>query len=307
MVGNDPDTRSGRAWRLAGEQHGVVTRGQLLSLGFGKRSIEHRLASGRLHRIGRGVYAVGWPQLSRDRRWMAAVLACGPGAALSHRSAGLLWGILGSEGAAIDVSVRRRCELRPYGLRVRGRPSLRETDLTYRNWIPVTNPAQTMVDLATELGKSELERAVNDADKRDVIHVGALRGALDLYTGMPGARFLRGLIDRLTFRLSDSELEVRFRSIAVAAGLPQPLTKQWVNGYEVDFYWPQLGLVVETDGARFHRTPSAQTRDARRDRAHVLAGMTPLRFTHYEVRYERHLVQSALQAANRPLRSRIRI
>jgi hypothetical protein len=234
MVGSDPDTRSSRAWQLAGEQHGVVTRAQLLALGFGKRSIEHRLASGRLHRIGRGVYAVGWPQLSRERRWM-------------------------------------------------------------------------MVDLATELSRTELERAVNDADKRDVIHVGPLREALDLYAGKPGVSFLRELIDALTFRLSDSELEVRFRPIAGAAGLPQPLTKQRLNGYEVDFYWPELGLVVETDGARFHRTPSAQTRDARRDRAHVLAGMTPLRFTHHEVRYERRLVQGALSAAARLLRSRIRI
>jgi putative AbiEi antitoxin of type IV toxin-antitoxin system/uncharacterized protein DUF559 len=292
---------------LAGQQHGVVTRRQLLGLGFGRRSIEHRIERGRLHPIRRGVYAVGWPQLSRDRRWMAAVLGCEPGAALSHRSAAVLWGIIGSENSAIDVSVRRRCELRPRGLRVRSRPSLRETDVVRRNWIPLTSPLQTMVDLATELKPLELERAVNDADKRDVIHVEPLRVGLDRYPGTPGVKPLRELIDRLTFTLSDSELEVRFRPIVSAAGLPQPLSKRWVNGFEVDFHWPELGLVVETDGARFHRTPSAQTRDARRDRAHVLAGMTPLRFTHHEVRYERRAVRDALAAAHLMLRSRNRI
>lgn len=263
-MGKEPDKRSSRAWELAGEQHGVVTRRQLLRLGFGARSIEHRLARGRLHRVSWGVYAVGWPQLTRDRRWMAALLACGEGAVLSHRSAGVLWGILAEERTAIDVSVRRRGEPRRPGLHVRSRPTLRDTDLTARNWLPVTIPALTMVDLASELGLLELERAVNDADKRDLIH---------------GVRPLRTLIDRLTFRLSDSELEIRFPPIAHAAGLPIPLSKQWVNGFEVDFYWPDLGLIVETDGPRFHRTPSARTRDAQRDRAHVLAGMSPLRFT----------------------------
>jgi predicted transcriptional regulator of viral defense system len=307
MVGQNSDTQSRAAWKLAGEQHGVVTRRQLLGLGFGGRSIEHRIARGRLHPVGRGVYAVGWPQLTRDRRWMAAVLACGPGAALSHRSAASLWGIVGEENADIDVSVRRRCELRRPGLRIRGRPTLREADVTSRNWIPVTSPAQTMVDLATQLGPLDLERAINDADKRDVIHVETLRTALDRHVGRPGVRPLRILIDRLTFRLSDSDLEIFFRPIAIAAGLPQPLSKQFVNGFEVDFYWPDLGLVVETDGPRFHRTPSAQARDARRDRAHVLAGMTPLRFIHYEIRYERALVRRALARAAAMLDRRIRL
>lgn len=237
---------------------------------------------------------------------MAAVLACAPNAVLSHRSAAALWGILANEGGAIDVSVRRRCELRRAGLRVYSRPSLAEADVTTRNWIPVTVPAQTMVDLAAQLTPLDLERAINDADKRDIIHVGTLRSSLARYGGRPGVRPLRTLISRLTFRLSDSDLEVFFRPIAIAAGLPQPLSKQFVNGFEVDFYWPDLGLVVETDGPRFHRTPSAQTRDARRDRAHVLAGLAPLRFTHYEIRYERPRVQAALKTAS-TLKRRIRL
>jgi len=90
------------------------------------------------------------------------------------------------------------------------------------------------------------------------------------------------------------------------AGLPLPLTKQMVNGFEVDFYWPDLGLVVETDGLRYHRTPSTQAQDVRRDRAHVLAGMTPLRFTHYEVKYESARVRSELSRIARTLCEPIR-
>jgi len=117
---------------------------------------------------------------------------------------------------------------------------------------------------------------------------------------------LRALLDKLTFRLSDSDLEIYFRRIVKAARLPMPLSKQRVNRFEVDFFWPELGLVVETDGLRYHRTPSTQTRDARRDRAHVMAGMTPLRFTHYEVRYEPQQVRSSLTQTIAILRQRIR-
>ena len=108
---------------------------------------------------------------------------------------------------------------------------------------------------------------------------------------------LRKLLDKRTFRLSDSDLEVLFRPIAAEAGLPFPLSKQLVNGWEVDFYWPDLGLVVETDGLRYHRTASSQTRDIRRDRAHALAGMTALRFAHYEVKHEPARVRAELARA----------
>ena len=124
--------------------------------------------------------------------------------------------------------------------------------------------------------------------------------------GQSGAPALRRLLDSRTFRLSDSDLEVRFRRIALAAGLPLPLSKERVNGFEVDFYWPDLRLVVETDGLRYHRTPSTQTRDVRRDRAHALAGMTPLRFTHYEVRHEPRRVRAELSRIVKTLRDRIR-
>ncbi len=105
---------------------------------------------------------------------------------------------------------------------------------------------------------------------------------------------LRKTLDRRTFRLTDSELERRFIPIARGAGLPMPLTRQSVNGHQVDFHWPSLGLVIETDGLRYHRTPAQQARDRRRDQAHTAAGMVALRFTHEQVRYEPAEVTSVL-------------
>jgi very-short-patch-repair endonuclease len=298
--------RSRQAWELAGLQHGVVARWQLLELGFNAREIEHRVTRGRLHLIARGIYAVGWPRLTRERRWMVAVLACGEGAMLSHRSAAALWEIGTEKRGVIDISVARRCELRRPGLRVRGRPTLAADDIVSRDGIAVTSPVQTLVDVATELDPLAVERAVNEADKRDLIDPETLRLALADYAGQPGAPLLRRILDRRTFRLSDSDLEILFRPIAAAAGLPSPHSKQSVNGFEVDFFWPELGLVVETDGLRYHRTPSTQARNAKRDRAHVLAGMTPIRFTHYEIKYERPSVRAELERAAAMLRERIR-
>lgn len=287
--------RNRRAWELAGRQHGIVSRRQLLALGFSKSAIDHRVGRGRLHVVAHGVYAIGWPELTGKRRWMAAVLTCSEKAVLSHRSAAAFWGIGEENTGAIDISVRRRCELRRPGLRIRGRPSLRVEDIVVRDGIPVTSIVRTLVDLAAELPLLKVERSVNEADKLDLIDPDGLRSALDDYAGEPGVKALRKLLDKRTFRLSDSDLEIVFRPIAMEAGLPPPLTKQVVNGFEVDFFWPDLSLVVETDGLRYHRTPSTQARDARRDRAHALAGMTPLRFTHHEIKHESSRVRSELR------------
>jgi very-short-patch-repair endonuclease len=187
--------------------------------------------------------------------------------------------------------------LRRPGIRVGARHGLGEADTSCRDGIPVTGIVRTLIDVATELGSAAVERMVNEADKLDLVDPETLRSALEDHTGERGARRLRTILDARTFRLSDSDLEVLFRPAAAAAGLPPPITKQVVNGFEVDFFFPDLGLVVETDGLRYHRTPSAQARDARRDRAHLLAGMTPLRFTHYEVKYESAEVTRALKRA----------
>jgi very-short-patch-repair endonuclease len=231
---------------------------------------------------------------------MAAVLACGERAALSHRSAAALWGFGTERRGVIDVSVGRHCSLRRPGIRIHSRLSLRSHDISSHLNIPLTQPVRTLIDIATELPRNRLERAVNEADKRDLIDPESLRAALDDHTGEPGVRPLRELLDRHAFRLSDSDLEVRFRAIAHEAGLPTPLTKQWVNGFEVDFFWLDLGLVVETDGLRYHRTSAAQSRDALRDQTHTAAGLTTLRFSHSQVKHEPDHVVRVLQktAAN---------
>lgn len=251
-----------------------------------------------------GVYAVGWPQLTRERRWMTAVLAGGEGTALSHHSAASLWGFGTEKPGTTDISVTRHTKLSRAGIRVRSRPALSAVEIVARQCIPVTDIVRTLIDFAAESGLAVVERAVNEADKRNLITPDVLRLRLVDHTGEAGVRPLRQLLDKYTFRLSDSNLEVLFRPIAEAAGLPVPLTKQIVNGFEVDFFWADLGLVVETDGLRYHRTPSTQARDARRDRAHILAGMTPLRFTHYEIKHEGHRVQGVLKCAAQLLRER---
>jgi very-short-patch-repair endonuclease len=264
----------------------VIARRQLLALGYGPKAIRHRLAVGRLHLVTRGVYTVGLPRHTREQRWMAAVLACGEGTALSHRSAAALWGIGKELAGQVDISVRRRSAHRRAGIKARSRPSLRSADVVVREGIPLTSIVQTLVDLATELPDGVLERSVNEADKHDLIDPEALRAALAERRGEPGVKRLAALLDKRTFRLSDSELERWFRPIAAAAGFPVEETKAWVNEFEVDFYWPSLGLVVETDGPRYHRTPAAQARDRVRDQTHTAAGLTQLRFTHHQVRYE---------------------
>lgn len=283
-------------WALVRRQHGVVTRGQLVAHGMGAAAIRHRLSTGRLHRCARGVYAVGRPQLTREGSWMAAVLSCGLGAALSHGSAAALWGIDRERTAEIEVSVPAPRAPRRPGIRVHRRANLTSADVATHLSIPLTNPTRTLLDLASRLSPPALEYAINEADKLDRIDPERLRSALDRHPGQPGVAVLRGVLDRRTFTLTDSELERRFLPITREAGLALPLTGQRVNGFKVDFYWPDLGLVVETDGLRYHRTAAQQTRDRRRDQAHAGAGLTPLRFTHAQIASEPEYVRETLTA-----------
>lgn len=231
---------------------------------------------------------------------MAAVLACGPEAVLSHSSAASLWRIGIEERDLIEVSVPSPHQRRRPGLRIFRRPSLWPEDHTTCQRIPVTTPIQTLIDLAPRLDRRGAERMINEADKYDLVHPPALRKALDARAGEPGVAKLRHILDRRTFRLTKEELERRFLPLARKAGLSVPLTGSRVNEFEVDFYWPDLGLVVETDGLRYHRTPAEQARDRLRDQTHTAAGLTTLRFTHEQVRYEPEHVSGVLaQTAKR--------
>jgi very-short-patch-repair endonuclease len=294
-MGDTIDQAVREMWALARRQHWVVARRQLLELGFSRRWIQHRIAIGRLHPLRRGVYAVGRPHVTRYGEWMAAVLACGPAAVLSHDAAAALWGIRPDTGE-MEVSVVADGKRRAAGITVHRRPALKPGSVTTCHSIPVTSPIQTLIDIALRLDRERLEAAINEADKLDLCDPEALRSALDESAGEPGVRPLRAVLDLRTFTLTDSELERRFLRIVSALGLPKPETGVRVNGFKVDFHWPELGLVVETDGLRFHRTPAQQARDRVRDQVHTAAGLTPLRFTRAQVTFEPRYVGETVAA-----------
>ena len=277
----------------------MVTRGQLSELGFTAQAITHRVRTGRLHRKYRGVYAVGGPDLDQLGEWMAAVLACGPDACLSHDDAGALLGLIKATSGDIHVIVPR--------VGVRQQPGIvlhrgARAVIHYRG-IPVTSPIETLVDLASRFGADRLEAAVNEADIRRLCTPEEVRATLGhMPRGRKGVAALKTLLDRRTFRLTRSRLERLFLPIAESVGLPRPLTRQIVNGFEVDFYWPELGLVVETDSLRYHRTAQQQAKDLLRDQAHTAAGLTCLRFSHYQVAYEEAYVAATLAGVARRLR-----
>ncbi len=301
--------RGAQAWALARRQHGVIARRQLLALGYSRDAIEHRLRVGRLHPVRRGIYAVGRRDLSPHGQWRAALLSYGEEAFLSHRSAAALYGIgrelLWERGQSastslIELSVRQPNARSHEGIRVHRRPSLPSHDLGTCGDVPVTSPVRTLLDLATLEPPNRLQRAVNEADKHDLIDPEALRRAIEGYPGEPGVRLLRKVLDKDTFLLSDDELELLFHPLAREAGLPLPQTKVILNEFEVDFFWPDLGLVVETDGWRYHRTPAAQTRDALRFQLHTASGLTPIRFSHYQVKHEpAHVLDILRRTASR--------
>jgi very-short-patch-repair endonuclease len=294
-----------RAESLAQNQHGVLGRGQLLELGVHPQAIKHRVRTGRLYAVRRGVYSVA-PELTLHGHWMAAVLSCGPGAVLSDLSAAQLWQIFAPPGATppslpvldppspLHVSVPSTSGGVRRDLTLHRRPSLDSRQTTRRYRIPVTTPIATLVDLAASVAPERLERAINEADKRSLVDPDTLRAALDGFPRRRGLAALKAVLDGPTYALTDSELEQAFLRLVKRAGLPMPETQAQVNGFRVDFFWPELGLVVETDGLTYHRTPAQQARDRVRDQVHAAAGLICLRFTHGQVGSEAARVADTL-------------
>ena len=275
-----------------------------MDAGFSLSAIRHRIAEGRLHRIHRGVYAVGRPELSRLGHFMAAVLACGEGAALSHSSAAELWDVqkTGKKGP-IHVTVPAARNPRGHrGIRVHRR-DLSAEERTHRNGIPLTAIHTTLVDQAATISRKRLEAQVNEADALDLVDPEQLREQIQRMPPRRGIRALRDLLDEATFTLTDSELERLFLPIALKAGLPKPESQVFVNGFRVDFWWPELSLVVEADSLRYHRTPQKQLKDRLRDQAHLARGCTPLRFTHWQVAKDQRHVTDTLIAVVRNTRA----
>ena len=280
-------------WELVRRQFGVISRRQLLELGWTSQEIQTRLERGRLHPLFRGVYAVGRPEVGREGRWMAAVLACGGGAVLSHGSAAAHWRIRPEPSGPIHISTPLGARRRQPGIHPHRR-TLRAADVTEHRRIPITCVTLTLTDMAADVRGGPLEAMINQADVLGLIAVPDLRAELDEAPPRPGKRTLLTTLDRRTFAFTRSQLERAFIPIALSVGLPLPETCVVVNGFEVDFYWRELGLVVEADGITYHRTAAQQSRDRLRDQAHVAAGLTALRFTHSQIRYEPAYVRATL-------------
>jgi very-short-patch-repair endonuclease len=267
---------------MARSQHGVVSRAQLARIELGRRAIDHRVSQGRLHVIHRGVYAVGHDALTQRGRWMAAVLAGGDGAVLSHRDAAALWRLRPSARPRIEVSARSK----------RGRPGLQfheavlaPDEVTVHEGIPVTTVARTLFDLAAVVDARQVERAINEAEVLRLWDEVSLAGLVKRYPRRPGAGKVRAALGarRDGPTLTRSELEERFLARVRAASLPSPEVNATVEAdgrtFEIDFLWRDQRLAVELDGRASHGTAAAFEGDRERDRILSAAGWRPARFT----------------------------
>jgi very-short-patch-repair endonuclease len=276
-----------RVRALAEAQHGVVARRQLLALGLRPGRIRSWVGGGRLVRQRRGVYSLGHALLSLEGRWMAAVLACGDGAVLSHRSAAALWGLRPAGASMIDVTVAadgRRA--RGDGVRPHRSGIAAPTFATTRRGIPVTSVAWTLLDLAAAVRPHHLRRAVEAAEHLELFDLRDVRSALELDPGRPGSPALRAVLADMRdhgVTRTRSDVEAALLQICVEHDLPRPQVNHYDNGVEVDFRWPRHRLVVEVDGWEFHRTRRSFAADRARDRRALSAGWRTARFTATEV------------------------
>jgi very-short-patch-repair endonuclease len=270
----------------------VVAAHQLRAAGIGRTAIHRRVADGRLRALHARVYAIG--PLSQLGRWMAAVLALGPQAVLSHQAAAALHG-LRAAGSRIDVTVPRRVRPRR-GISVHESRSLDARDQTRLREIPVTSIPRTLLDLAEVLPSTQLQRAYENAERLRVLDVRAIHELVQRSNGRRGVAALRGLVayDASQAAESRSELELRFLDLVRESGLPQPQANVLVEGFVVDAYWPAARLVVELQGYAYHSDRAAFERDHRRLARLRLAGHEVLPLTWRQVTREPEWVAAAI-------------
>ncbi len=271
---------------VAADQHGVVARRQLLDAGLSTSMVDRWLAARRLIPLHRGVYAVGHRGLRREGHWLAAVLAAGPGAVLSHREAAALHGLRPADRAAIDVTVAG--QRRMPGVQVHRVRRLDAADATAVDGIPVTTITRTLVDLAAVVSPQALRKALEEAERSNRLDARAIEAVLARTKGRNGrghaaVRDALAELAKTGTTVTRSPLEDRFLPLLDAHGLPRPLTNQWTEAMEVDACWPQARLVVELDGWDSHHTRQAFQRDRTRSNDLQVAGWTVLRFTHADV------------------------
>jgi very-short-patch-repair endonuclease len=287
---------------LAARQHGVVSRAQLLALGFSKDAIRRRVERKHLLRLYRGVYAVGHLGLTVDSRRMAAVLACGRRALLSHRAAGALQALLPSS-PQFDVTVPGGGSRSRAGIVVHRSRWIHDEDRDEVRGIPVTTVARTIVDLADVLDEERLAKAIKEAEIRRSFDLVAIERVLDRVAGRAGRHRLTKVLAayRPDPHFTRSEAERRFLELCARHGLPPPAMNRWVGGHEVDAYWEDVDVVVELDGAATHDTRQAFQRDRERDRALATQGVRVVRVTWLDLCGEPRLAAElrAVRAASR--------
>ncbi len=264
--------------RLALLQHGNVTRKQLRALGLGSEAIKYAVATGRLHRVHAGVYAVGRPARTDLERAAAAVLACGDRAMLSHSSALALWELrAGGWPAGIEVTVAGRRRYRP-GIVIHSSTTLLRRDVRHRHGIRVTSPARTLLDCTPRLSDRALTRSINDALRAGILKRDQLTELLGRCGPHPGAPRLRPFSEAEA-RPTRSVLEDDFLAFCGRFGLPRPQLNVVLGGYEVDAYFQAEQVIVELDGWGFHSNRDAFERDRVRDADALAAGIETLRIT----------------------------
>jgi hypothetical protein len=285
---------------LAKVQHGVVSAAQLRKAGLTARAIDHRVSHERLHVVHRGVYAVGHPLLTMHGRWMAAVLAAGAGAVLSHRSAGGLWKLRHWAGE-IEVTSPRRAASRT-GIRVYRVRDLHPDEVAVVDGIPVTSLARTLLDVAGVVGRQSLERTCDQAEILGLFNLAELHTVLERHPKRRGGRALGRVLREHAIGTTPThrELKARFLRFCVRNGLPKPQCNValaiGVEKTTVDFLWRNERVVVETDGWETHRTRRAFEHDRARDQRLAAAGYRSLRVTWRQLSDEPDRVEAALRA-----------
>jgi len=268
---------------LAGQQQGLLTQAQLRDIGVGRRTIERWVASGRLRAVHREVYAFGPRPLTKHGKWLAAVLAMGPDAFLSHRSAAALWGLAGDR-PKVDVTAPQGKQVRPgrKGIQVH-RCKFDFAEVTMRADIPVSTVARTLFDIAERSRPYELKSAWDEASRLKLLRVPEVAAVYERGRGRGRARarirpFL--LAEQRYVEDGASPLEDRFAEFVVARGLPPPQINVLVGKDLVDVLWPAARLIVELDSWEFHAHRAAFEKDRDRDTEHLLEGYRTIRVTH---------------------------
>lgn len=287
---------------VAARQHGVVAITQLAQLGLGAHLVDRRVTAGRLHRLHQGVYAVGHRGLTIRGKFMAAVLACGDGAVLSHRSAAVLWQLREGVGSSIDVTAPNRRGRNPTAISAHRDGMLRAVECTIVDGIPCTTVPRTLLDLAGVAPEREVRKAVSEAEVLRVLDFAEARRLILRSRGRRGVARLRLILEEVhpDTNRTRSELERLFLNMCTRGSLPKPevnVRLEVAGGWlQPDFLWRDAGLIVEADSRRFHDTNSAFQYDRRREQRLHLAGWRVSRCTWEQVEREPRALAKTIHA-----------